>query len=542
MLPCCYKCYLWAALLVISFPLFAYNPPVGIPDPTWGAIHPIDTVAPSWPSNWPSQAVDNYYYIDNTDPNASDSSNPYGYPDKPRQTIPEITFSAGSYIEINGGPYVAGGQLVFTANGTSNAPVWFRGGDASNKTIIRAETIPKGRYIFIENLKYDTNKETIGLRPHQSSTLDHVVVRNCEFSGPGTLAGFSAVIGTFGEPGNRFNNIVIYKNEIHHFGVNDPSSQENDYHGIAVGSFTDHTWVLENTVHHNGGDSIQVGTASTDDPNRANYVYIGRNTFHDDRENAVDIKEANYIYVSENTMYGYESTATSEGGVVIAHNNPNDVWVINNKVSDAVYGLISTGSSNTYFIGNLISNTDVAIHFRGGVKGGVINNTLYGYGDGIQISTGTPPYTIVNNIFAERSDPTGDDIRLYNSTLTNGTSIDNNLFYQSSGDVRINWNSTSINLNEFKSRYSKCLNCLVGNPLFKQPANLDFTILSGSAAESKGVETEIFNTFYTQTGLSIKHDIEGDPRPMNGAWEIGADELSGATSKAPPSAPIISSP
>jgi hypothetical protein len=543
MLPSYYKIILWVTLSIISFPIFAYQPPVGIPDPTWGATHPIDSVAPSWPSNWPSQAVTDYYYIDNTDPNATDSGNQYGYPDKPRQTIPETTYAAGSYVEIHGGPYTAGGQLIFTANGTASAPVWFRGGDASNKPIIRGETVPKGSYIFIENLKYDTSNKTIGLRPHNSSSLDHVVVRNCEFAGPGTLAGFSAVIGVYGESlSNRFNNIVIYNNDIHHFGVSEPSAGENDYHGIAVGSFTDQVWVLENHVHHNGGDSIQVGTASTADQNRLNYIYIGKNTFHDDRENAIDIKEANYIFVSENTMYGYESTSSSEGGALVAHNNPNTVWVINNKVSDAVYGLISTGSIDTYFIGNEISNTDVAIHFRSGVKGGVINNTLYKYGDGIQISTGTPPYTVFNNIFAERTNPSGNDIKLYNSTLTSGTTFDNNLFYHSSGDVRINWNSTtSLNLSDFQASHSSCQNCVVGNPYFRQASNTDFIILSTSAAESKGADLPIYDTYKNLTGISIKYDINGNPRPMDGYWDIGAHEISG-TYNAPPSPPVLSSP
>ena len=37
----------------------------------------------------------------------------------------------------------------------------------------------------------------------------------------------------------------------------------------------------------------------------ARFIYIGRNEMHDDRENAVDVKQSRDVIVSENTIHGY---------------------------------------------------------------------------------------------------------------------------------------------------------------------------------------------------------------------------------------------
>jgi len=97
---------------------FSVDMPLGIPAPSFG----LDEVAPAAPAAWPGNEAAGYYYIDRTHPNATDSSNQYGYPDKPRATIPNYaTFPAGTYIEVHGGPY-EGNQLVMTLTAHSKIP------------------------------------------------------------------------------------------------------------------------------------------------------------------------------------------------------------------------------------------------------------------------------------------------------------------------------------------------------------------------------------------------------------------------------------
>ena len=56
-------------------------------------------------------------------------------------------------------------------------------------------------------------------------------------------------------------------------------------------------------------------------------------------------------------------------------------------------------------------------------------------------------------------------------------------------------------------------NNITGNPAFKDPANGDYHITGVSAAVNAGIVT------------NVTEDIDGDPRPRNGGYDIGADEI-----------------
>ncbi len=287
-----------------------YQYPVGVPDPltTWkpsGYSGPV--VHPIWgdaPASWSeaNQSGVPAYYIDMNHPQATDSNNTYGTPEKPRYSIPEITYAAGSYVEIHGGPYTGGGQIIFTANGTVDKPVWIRGLPGELPDII-GETIAKGQYVILENLKYSLAAKTIQFRPHNSSNLHHAVVRNCVFEGDGVaVTNNSAIALRGGSASNRFHDFIVYNNQISYFGNSysdvDPAegiAPENDFHGINPHTNVDRVWVLRNVIHHMGGDSIQVGTASTADENRTSHVYIGDNDFYDNLENGIDVKGSAYF-------------------------------------------------------------------------------------------------------------------------------------------------------------------------------------------------------------------------------------------------------
>jgi len=174
--------------LIITFNTLAqnYQPPGGIPVPEFG----LSEEAPAWPSSWPSNEVVNYYYIDNTHPNATNASNTYGSPDRPRTSIPEITYPAGSYVEIHAGLYLGGGQIIFTGNGTETEPVWIRGVSSSDKGDISGEMIVKGSYGIIENFVFSTDYAVVGVGPHNGSTAHHIAIRNNEMFGTGTDVSF----------------------------------------------------------------------------------------------------------------------------------------------------------------------------------------------------------------------------------------------------------------------------------------------------------------------------------------------------------------
>jgi hypothetical protein len=514
----------------------AFSPPAGIPSPSFG----IDEVAPAWPAGWPDSQVDGYYYIDNMHPNATDSGNTYGYPNKPRVSIP-TTYPAGSYVEIHGGPYT-GNQLIITANGTQSQPVWIRGASNDNKPTIRRETIIKGSYVILENLYYDTGGATIGLRFHNDSSLHHAAVRSCEFSGPGVF-GNGSVISIYGNSLNMFHDIVVYANHIHDFG-DDNATSENDYHGVKPSGYCYDIWILNNSIHNMGGDSVQVGEATLPTAQRPNRIYVGGNTGYGNYEDGIDIKACDNIIVSQNELYGHN------GNGVVIHNGPNNVWILNNKVHSVGEGIITTGSSNTYFIGNVVYNihhTETswspdniyqrgsAFHVRGTTSTTyIVNNTVFDYDTGIQDPTVS--VSIFNNIFSGRAESLAYDIYLGSSSAANISDLDYNLFYYPGGSARIRWgDGVTRGLAGFKSYFSKGTHCpSEADPIFASETTANLHIQSNSPAIDAGTSHAAYNTFYSLYGLSIAKDPDGRDRPMGAGWDIGAYEFPGSVKKPNP--------
>jgi len=504
---------------------------IGVPDPAFC----LNNTAPALPASWPGAEASGYYYIDNTHPDATDTSNTYGYPNRPRVSIP-VTYAAGSYVEIHGGPYDSSATLTLAVSGTSTNPVWFRGSSPTTRPTLRRTVAVQGTYAIVEHLYFDVTARTLRVNSNGSATTDHICIRNLEFAGPGLSVANNAVISISGTASFPTTNVIIYNNIIHGFG-DWQGAVENDYHGILPASYANNVWVLNNLVYNMGGDSIQVGQANYSVAERPNYIYIGGNVFHHDRENAVDIKSASDVIVSQNTMYGYAAVSSSSGEVVAIHDDPSYVWVMFNDVSDGQIGLITTGSTDTWFIGNVIRNINhssgtwdgtslyalgAAIHFRGASTGGALHNTLYNYDIGIQIPPGGTGYVVRNNIFAGRAEATGMDVRVDSSN----TIFDNNLLYGQGGAVRIGWSSASaVDLAAFKTNTGKCVSCpATADPLFLNVGAGNFRIPSNSPAANTGATDSAFTTFFNRYGISIASDFQGNARTIGASPDIGAYE------------------
>ncbi len=524
-------------LLLVVFNLKSYGqyvPPAGIPAPPFG----IDEVAPAWPSAWPDTEVENFYYVDNTHPNSS-TSNTYGTPNAPRTTFPEGVHPAGTYIELHGGPYTGGGQIIITGNGTASNPVWIRGESPTVRAGITKEMLVRGSYVIVENLVFSVDAAKIGLRQSGSGgfNIDHISIRNCEMYGSGNWAGTTSCVGIGGYPENRFTDIVIYKNYFHDRGDLSPTVDQNDYTGVTTGPNTDRIWILDNDFSRLAGDAVLVGKAViADDSQRPSYIYMGGNDFYDNRENAIDIKESDHVFVIDNDCHGFEITTSSTGEAVVLHDGTENVWVVNNRIYDAEYGIITTKSTNTWFIGNTIWNihtTDLsswnpnsawargaAIHFRGSSNGWVLNNTIYNYDMGIEYATGGP-YESFNNILFGRAQPTGYDLALENSNVRNQVTSDYNMYESAS----LNFGTSSgTDVAGAQSSYSKEMNSLSENPNVADAGGNDFTLLSSSKARDAGVLHAAYALFESTYGLSIAEGMNGISRPQDGKWDMGALE------------------
>lgn len=452
------------------------------------------------------------HYVDSTNQNATNNNNDYGTKDKPRKSIPS-PLAAGSIVEIHNS--VSGtSKRYLTINGTKSQPVFIRG---VGNPEIEDGYVNKGPYCIWEGLTFHDGG--IGVRPHNGSNSHHVCIRNCESYGDGKI-GSSAGFGAGGDEGNEYSCIVFYNNHIHHGGDSE-STEENDDHGIGIGDYISYVWIINNHIHHMGGDSVQLshGAHFT-----AHHIYIGGNTFHDDRENAVDIKQANHVVVSQNEMYGYEPCSSASGVVCVVHYDPCDIFWLFNTMHDARYGIVSTGSFEQYIIGNVIYNitgdltnkSDHSPHRSGmGIRwyntGNtyVVNNILYNCITGIGADILSYPTTISNNIICNiDSDKSGYHLTIQGKGVPSSKSF-NNIFYQADGSVRIYWSGV-YNFLEFQADPNKSIGSLEADPLFIDSENGIFDLQDTSPVlkmEISEESEEIYDRLLELYGIDLRLDI-----------------------------------
>jgi len=494
-----------AALLYAAVPAAAQAWPVGIPAAPFG-INEVGGAAT--------------YYIDSANAAATDTSNPNGTPAKPRRTVP-TSFPAGAVVEIRGGPYTAGAE--WNASGTQAAPVIVRG--IGSPVFNGAGIGFAGSYfvidgIVMEGMQVSVNGSYIALR--------NSVVRNYN---PGRHSSSVAPQGSY---------IVFYKNQIYNNGDANGTA-EADVHGIKPAVGDSYVWIIGNEIHHNGGDSVQIGDASAREP-WPHHIYVGGNTMHEDRENAVDIKRARDIIVSSNTMYGYKPTGSSNGETTVTHNNPQRVWFINNVIRNSHTGIVCTGADQYYVIGNVITDiihaagssydpnslyNSQAILVYASTNAYAIGNTIWNVDGGISNATRSTKMEFVDNIIGNLLQPSH-HIAVSNTSAAAASVMRNNLF---SGTVRIRWGESAT------SSLADCQNCKTGDPLFVNAALRDLRITASSPAVNAGISHAVYATFQGLYGESIARDPGGLGRPTGG-WDIGAYETgSGSTVPAPSSPP-----
>lgn len=516
------------AWCLLTTPAMAWLPPIGIPHPPFG----INEVAPAVPSPW-TDNVAGFYYVQSGGNNPSN-----GFPGSPRGSIPS-PLAAGSVVII-AGTYTVNHEGGITANGTAANPVYIRGISNTQRATITQKWVVDGSYYIIEFINGQwANSSGNGKLDFDGN---HGVVRNSEFRGD-TNTGVGAV-----NPGGNY--MVIWNNYIHDMGdVN--ASFDQDNHCIGIGSGTN-IWVVDNEIARCSGDGMQINGSL----NGTHHIYFGRNKSHGHKQTGMWSKTASDVIFSQNTVYNIRPSNSSGGGCTGAQYGPDNVWWIFNHLYDCSSGIRTEGDSGfgasqpkRYFIGNVIRDIttvgatdldnphgDGAIVLRGGYSNYIINNTIWNYQAGIMSPTGGF-IQIENNILGGRNTSQGRDIFIETSGTANASTMQNNIV--NSSPVRITWGSGSsgpvYDLAGFKSVTGKGQNSSNTNPLFVNAAGKDFHLQSNSPAINTGLVSAVYAAFQLRYGIDLAKDIEGNLRPADSAFDIGAYESGGSVIR--PSAP-----
>ena len=536
----------------------AWKPPIGIPTPEFGikethwmyAAQRFDFDGDGVleeGEEYPDAGNGPYTrFIDNTHPNATDDDNPRGTANTPRLTIPRpLLLDPGEVVEIRGGPYTqTQDSLNVKASGTSSSPIFIRGGTASlrpsfDKRLLVVDT----SFLILENLELDgANNPVQGLLIAESSyvALRHSTSTNHNKHG--------LAVNTFAD------NILIFNNEISYNG-DYLADYDQDYHGITVGKDVTYLWAIDNYIHHNGGNGIQInpGNASTWDA--THHVFVGRNTSHTDRQGLGAVKFSRDVVFSQNHVFDTRPVIPGNptGHALASAYNGDNIWFLCNIIHDCETGIRVSpaqgpggagGGLNHYMIGNLIydihhsdtdrlgnpldySSTDAYSNGKGITIWGnistnhIVGNTVHNAETSIA-SVGHEPLHILNNILADRADPNGFDVQFLHSEAAAASTLDFSLI---NGSTAFKWGSgPPYSLVELQANTGQAANCLNAEPNFVGQGDTPFAPDSTSPAIGAGCVSDVLATFEELYGLDIAKDLRAIQRPYGGDWEIGAYE------------------
>ncbi len=527
---------------VENLPLANYA--IGVPHPqNFFGYDPLTEQAPADPAEWPSSENPLYYYIDNSDGNATDTNNTYGYPDKPRLTVPEGAFTAGTVTKVGGGgaEYTIGGdgRWELTYTGSSSNPCFFVGFGASDPVFNRELRLIGCSHLIIDGIKCN-RPQGANITVHGSQYWEFLTVRNNTFVGDESDNSGSVISCDGGaQQATKPKGMVVYNNSISNYGENTMTAGENDIHAFKPTQNVTDIWYIGNVATNLGGDCIQVGSANTPILDRVERVYIARNDMSNTLENAVDIKSCSDIIISQNTIYDFNrvNTGTADTEVaVIIHDDPDWVTCVANKISASGLGIQCTGGTNIHTVCNEIYDitpvgtydsetafgSGVCIHMRGGTNGYHVNNTMYDYSKGFQFG-GTIAAQLYNNIFSSRNRPDGYEVMHANANGYLSSDEDYNLFYNPVNSTEMWRAGTSETLAEYQSSTSQEANAKTTDPEFSSPPS-DFSIGASSGALDSGTVSQMYSDFEARYGSDIAFDIKELARPQGASWDIGANE------------------
>lgn len=507
--------------------------PVGIPDPALGAAlgNGIDSSIPAAPAAWPGAEAAGYYYVDNTHQAATDASNPFGYPDKPRTSIP-TQLPAGSLVEVHGGPYAGAKSFVF--NGSADAPVYLHG--VGNPRLSGSNIVIglSGSHALVDGFVIVGGRLV-------TSGLSNAAIRDLDVDGQST--------------GNLQNGVSLGGTNIVVSGIVSHHHQGDDKHGLTITQGSSNVWVLNSRFHHNGGDGIQFCHGCSANPPRN--IYIGRNSAYGNRENGFDFKYGENVVLSYNTAYNHRATQAgvefcyddgsgcttgssgSDGASIVIGSDgaPRNFWAIGNEVYESANGIRVEEAWDGYLIGNIVHGVDAyGIQMEKSGEGPltIAYNTIHdvptclsGPWQGGPLTT-----TVENNIFSEC--PTrwiGYDQQESALAVT----ISNNLFYNSGGSGVIKLESSSQTHSSGASIDSQVNGGgnMVANPGFVDAGTGNFALVSGSpaidaaTASYTGYQTAFAGAF--GNGANILRDFLGTPRPQGANFDLGAHEQAAGT-------------
>jgi len=526
-----------------------WQPPIGIPAPEFG-IHETHRMYEGkfydfgkGPELYKDAGYGPYtHYIDNAHPDATDINNPFGTPDVPRLSIPNVLLP-GSVAELHGGPYRDPTNyktyIGVSGSATMEKPIFVRGHSLENKIVMEnSRMMLEGAYIIVENIIFKGPPMGIRLR----APSHHIGVRHTEVTDIDTGRDNVFALSPRGDGREEMNEHIVFYKNYHHNNGHWCDSTDNLHNDYQVSGNSKDIWILDSLIETGSEDGIQI-IFHNDSKYIPENIFIGRNEFHHHTENAIDVKPSRNVVISENIFHGYTASQIGSGdgsdGSAVCFNREEGApgqfidnhFLISNTFYDCDIGVRAEYGALIY--NNLFYNLrEAAVFIRINDPENaryVVNNIMFDVGVGIQQQEDATFYAI-NNIIALK-DTSLRHVQ-YNSQARE---INNNIFWSQDGNARL-WVGSNdrynlyVGLNQFPvdSGFENCwegvsefLSDMPGSENFLKTKHDSLSVNNGI---SNGRVQEFLTKFGNVFGMNIAKDFNGTVRPQGVAWDIGAYE------------------
>ncbi|MEM9173093.1 MAG: right-handed parallel beta-helix repeat-containing protein, partial [Pseudomonadota bacterium] len=474
-----------SALVLLTFGVAQARMPIGIPTPPFGlqetpAMYASDA---SYASNVHGPYT---HYVDNSG-NCSDSGS--GTEATPRCSLP-TRLNAGDVVQVHGGPYRPQSDVRIVVSGTSAAPIFITGVIANgNRPVFdsvdsNGKLYIDGSYAIVENIEFATS----GLRLGNESASDHLSARNVEVNWHEKNC--ISVRGDY---------IVVADSELHHCIDN-----TKDRHGFQVLAGSNHVWVLRNHIHHNGGNGIQYTHNAESNP--PDYVFIGGNLIHSDREVGIASKWVRRSVVSSNIIHSVRASqrgqqfcfddnsacmtpesATNGPGIHFgADGFPVEKWVIHNLIYDTNHCIRVEEANKARIIGNICADiVGAGVMLEKRADDLIISNNTFvrtgqNQNDSVVKQYWRNGFTVdfQNNLIINP----GHTLWFESRSVMNTIDFNNNLLWNNGQNFSIRWanrQTTARSLNDLRSLMQPDVhefqNNIVSDPRFQVAARSEYT-------------------------------------------------------------------
>ncbi len=296
--------------------------------------------------------------------------------------------------------------------------------------------------------------------------------------------------------------LAVLDSQIHDFTW----GGDRDSHGVVITPDTFRVLVRGNDSWGHDGDSLQcVGPDVEPGTETAADVTVEGNRYHQDRENAVDLKTCERVTLRGNEFFGYRAASTApQGSALIVHMSARNVLIEQNWIWDN---------------GRALSLGGVRVLDRPVTDVAIRNNVVHshttasnGTGDGFRIGTSLRVELSNNTIVGmpnagikagDGSHGPAEDLRIFNNVIVDsgqvlslatggvsGLSSDHNLAWNGGAAPRYRVDGADVDLATWRSHTGQDAATVEADPLFvDDPVNAGFYTRPGSPARDAGVAT-----------------------------------------------------